>query len=157
MERKKLRIAHTVAVVGFIALGLLALGSATPPSDPVAFEPARVDWSLHPHIPIKNYVVVGAVVLRNTTTVTVLVDLMEQAIAMGGHDIMNVRVNRVVCEDAGTAIVSATAVVIRFTDENLIGADGRPISTEQFIGPEPQSVVGGASPERWGPVRRWQH
>ena len=59
MERKKLRIAHAVAVVGFIVLGVLALGSASAPEpDAVALEPARVGWSLHPRIPVKDYVVV---------------------------------------------------------------------------------------------------
>jgi len=43
--------------------------------------------------PSKNYVAVGAVGVKDTSSAAVLADLMEQAIELGAHDIMNVRLS----------------------------------------------------------------
>ena len=73
--------------------------------------------------PSKDFVVIGAVVVRNTTERTVIADLKEAAIAMGGHDIINVRVTETNASFLGIRLThtidSATAVVIMYTDETL--------------------------------------
>lgn len=146
MKKKWLpRITGVMALVVFIVLGLgcaTAPTLPTPPEIDLVAAPAtfvnltRVPWSNHTLIPDKNYVVVGAVVVRNVNPQTVYADLIERAIEMGGHDIINVRMGRevayipappIVIEDrtvrvAGTIeviSVTATAVVIRFTDETI--------------------------------------
>jgi len=64
------------------------------------------------------------VVLRNVNPATLLGDLMDQAVAMGGHDIKNVRL-AVTGSGENQQITVATAVVIRYTDETLeITTDG---------------------------------
>jgi len=90
----------------------------------------RVPWSAHTIVPSKAYTVVGAVVVRDVNDATALVALKERAIAMGGHDIINVRVDRQVArvrigEEIRTMSIinTATAVVIRYTDEILRGSD----------------------------------
>ena len=79
---------------------------------------SQASWSAHTLIPSKNYTVVGAVVVRNTDSTTVLADLMERAIAMGGHDIKNVTITHTITDD-GARVSSAIAVVIRYTNETL--------------------------------------
>jgi len=79
---------------------------------------ARAPWSAHSIIPSKNYSVVGAIVVRTTNSATILADLMERAIALGGHDIKNVIVTRTITDD-GAEITSAIAVAIRYTNETL--------------------------------------
>jgi len=79
---------------------------------------SQAPWSAHTIIPSKNYTVVGAVVVRDTDSTTVLADLMERAIAMGGHDVKNVIVTHSITDD-GARVSSAIAVVIRYTNETL--------------------------------------
>jgi len=125
--------AHVFALIGLVVFGVLGLGSAatTPAARPaqavtVVDEQAEImlvpSWSPYTLIPSMNYEVVGAVVVRYTTTETFLADLMERAIAMGGHFIKNVRLS-VVTEGEGRNAVrsvnAATATVIRYTNENL--------------------------------------
>jgi len=83
---------------------------------------SRAPWALHTAIPSKSYTVVGTIVLRTTSEVTVLADLMERAIAMGGHDIKNVIVTRTLTDD-GAQLTSAIAVAIRYTNETLMVRD----------------------------------
>ena len=100
-----------VAVVGFSLTGCVTAAGVPPTKFP-----AISDYTF---IPSKNYVVVGAVVVRNTSHETLIADLMDQAIAMGGHDVINIRVGwRDVM--GHREISTATAVVIRFTDETLV-------------------------------------
>jgi len=155
MKERKLWKIHAVAVLGFIALGVLALGSATTPPEAWVSEPTMAGWSQHPLLPMKDYVVVGTVVLRNTTTATVLVDLMDRAVAMGGHDVMNVRFTREFCEETGSSIINATAVVIRFTDETILWLEGTPISVGdrfmfngELVQEDEPLVADNASPRR---------
>ena len=95
---------------------------------------SRAPWAAHTIIPSKNYTVVGAVVVRTTNEATVLADLMERAIAMGGHDIKNVIITRTMTDD-GPRITSAIAVAIRYTNETLVVRD------ERFPGRRPDHSI----------------
>lgn len=100
-----------VAVIGFSLTGCMTAAGV-----PSTRLPAISEYTF---IPSKDYVVVGAVVLRNTSHETLIADLMDQAIAMGGHDVINIRVGwRDVM--GHREISNATAVVIRFTEETLV-------------------------------------
>ena len=119
-----------VAVVGFSLTGCVTAAGVPPTTFPAISE--------YTFIASKDYVVVGAVVVRNTSHETLIADLMDQAIAMGGHDVINIRVGwRDVM--GGREISTATAVVIRFTEETLvegftstvISADGSTYTTTQ--------------------------
>jgi hypothetical protein len=107
----------------------------------------RAPWSGQNRLfPSKDFVVVGAIVLRDTNSATVLADMMDQAVAMGGHDLMSVRLGIITEEMQGGEIPQdeeedefasrsrtvfrrevnvATAIVIRYTDENLTWAQVR--------------------------------
>jgi len=130
---KKKWMAHIIALIGLVAFSVLGLGSAATAPAPraaaaVPAQPGQAEimlvpsWSPYTLIPSMNYEVIGAVVVRNTTTETFLADLMDRAIAMGGHFIKNVRLS-VVTEGEGRNAVrsvnAATATVIRYTDESL--------------------------------------
>jgi len=110
---KFLGIIAAVAVIGLSTTGCA--------STSVGRERA---WSHQTNIPYKNYVVIGAVVVRNTSEQTVIADLMDAAIEMGGHDIINVRTTSTTTRMFGLrmshTINSATAVVIRYTEETLM-------------------------------------
>ena len=102
-----------------------------PPRTPAPVENIGTDgrvsqapWSAHTIIPSMNYTVIGSIVVRETDSTTVLADLMERAIALGGHDIKNVIVTHSITDD-GAYVSSAIAVVIRYTNENLIVRDER--------------------------------
>jgi len=109
------------------AAGLALAGCGTAPSaepsaqlDPaleIRVESERVGWSAHPPVHASRYEVVGAIVIRNVNRSTLVADLMTQAIAMGGHDIINVRVDTVT-EGSGrrraVRVTSASAVAIRY-------------------------------------------
>jgi len=122
-------IIAVLAVTGFSATGC-----ATPTGTQTRF-PAVSDYTF---IPSKDYVVVGTVVLRGASQETLIADLMDMAIAMGGHDVINIRLDW--REVVGRReINTATAVVIRFTDETLadettitvVSADGTTHTTTQ--------------------------
>ena len=80
---------------------------------------SRVPWAAHTFIPSKNYTVVGAIVVRSMDGgATILADLMERAIAMGGHDIKNVIITHSITPQ-GAHVTSAIAVAIRYTNQTL--------------------------------------
>jgi len=120
---------HVFAGVGLVVFSILALGSATTPRPEPEFLPTATEiilaprWSHYTFIHSLNYEVVGAVVVRDTSSETFLADLMDRAIAMGGHFIKNVRLS-VVVEGTGADITRsvniATATVIRYTDETIV-------------------------------------
>jgi len=66
---------------------------------------------------------VGVVILRAVNPATLSTDLMEKAVEMGAHDIINVRVDdeRMVDENGRMRkrVVAATALAIKYTDETL--------------------------------------
>jgi len=95
---------------------------------------SQAPWSAHTIIPSKNYTVVGSIVVRNTNSANVLADLMERAIAMGGHDIKNVTVTHSITDD-GMQISSAIAVVIRYTNETLT------VREERLPGHSPVHII----------------
>jgi hypothetical protein len=124
-KKWKLHIFGVASLAVFIVLGL-ASGTSPPaaqqPPPLVADEhdgeaPSRVGWTHHTLIPNKDYVVVGATVVRNANPWAIHADLMDRAIAMGGHDIINVRMSW--HSDGTMTFVTATAAVIRYTDTTV--------------------------------------
>jgi len=100
-----------VAVIGFSLTGCMSAAGVPPTKFPTISD--------YMFITSKNHEVVGAVVVRSTSHETLIADLMDQAIAIGGHDVINIRVGwRDV--HGHREISTATAVVIRFTDETLM-------------------------------------
>ena len=91
-------------------------------------------WSHQTVIPSKDYVVLGAVVIRDVNERTVIADLMELAIEMGGHDIINVRTTTTTTSlgflRLSSRINSASAVVIKYTEDTLVA---REASTDVVI------------------------
>jgi len=144
---------HVIGIVSLVVFVGLGLGSAgtTPPAvseDPVEIAevgnaPSRAAWSHHTIIPTKDFVAIGAVVVRNANPWTVHADLMEQAIAMAGHDIINVRLSWHSVDD--TPLVTATATVIRYTEATIvnetIATDGTITVTARY-----HPTVGGPAP-----------
>jgi len=157
---KKKWMPHIFASMGFVVFSVLALGSAasTPTSmaraAPAGAAPVEIilapSWADYTLIPSKDYTVVGAVVVRNTTSETFLADLMDRAIAMGGHFIKNIRLS-VVTEGEGRdrtrSVTVATATVIRYTDETLrtqVTETFMPyirISDREILGGEPVTII----------------
>ena len=113
MKRKCLF--YIFALAGFMVFSALASEAEEPAMI------AEVPWAAYTLLPSKNYVVVGTAILRNVNPATLLADIMDQAVAMGGHDIKNVRL---LVSRAGEdkQINVATAVVIRYTDETIMVA-----------------------------------
>ena len=94
--------------------GLFLSGCATPG------EPQKAAWSDHSVHSSKDYTVVGTIVIRATDPKTINADLMEKAVELGGHDIINVRYD---VENSGPSgqrkIVAVTAVAIKYTNDTL--------------------------------------
>jgi len=153
---RKKWMAHGIALIGLVVFSVLGVGSTTTPAAVEVVEvvevveaveaptgPAEImlvpSWSPYTLIPSLNYEVIGAVVVRNTSTETFLADLMDRAIAMGGHFIKNVRLS-VITEgegrDATRSVNTATATVIRYTDETL-----RYTVTDTFIFDDEQFTI----------------
>ena len=140
MKKKKriFGIPLLLLVFGLFLTGCGTVQPAPQPFQPFAEITETVDvqaagieritaWAHLTEIPYKDFVVVGAISLRNVNEATLLADLMDRAIEMGGHDIINVRVGRVmetviIETDERTErqtqrrISNATAVVIQYTD-----------------------------------------
>jgi hypothetical protein len=102
----------------------------------------RAGWSAHTVIPSKEYVVLGAIALSGVPSATLLADLMEQAIAMGGHDIINVRL---AAASDGIVINAATAVVIQYTGATLMSAPGH-IGVSSLPSAAPPAALAAAAP-----------
>jgi len=73
----------------------------------------RGGWSEYSSLPSRDFVAVGAVVVRNVRRTALLDALMTQAIDMGAHDIINVRVGMA----RGSRIRLATAVAVIYVHE----------------------------------------
>ena len=95
-----------VAIIGFSMTGCNTIADVN-----------RVTWSDYTFVPGKDYVVIGGLALKEVNQNTYLVDLMEMAIAMGGHDIINVRTTRTTVPTP--RILNATAVAIKYTEETI--------------------------------------
>ena len=129
MMRK--RIFNGLFLILVVVTGLTLAGCPT-------LDTEKYYWSNYTQIPNKDYEVIGAVVVRDINLVTVSADLMESAIALGGHDIINVRLDWENTWYAWRRIRGASATVIRYKDEtliqrasSLIKIDGKDISTTE--------------------------
>ena len=117
---KRFGIIAAIAIIGFSMTGCATAAAVDP--FPSRF-PAISDYSF---IPSKDFVVVGAVVVRNTSHQNLAADIMDAVIAVGGHDFINLRIDwrsvpGAIGVPAGAPqINNATAVAIRFTDETII-------------------------------------
>lgn len=107
----------TLFLLGMPAV-LLALGIALGGCATTASGPQKAAWNDQTVHTSKEYTVVGAVVVRTTDSKTINADLMEKVLELGGHDILNVRVD-VETGVGGKKILAATAVAIKYTDETL--------------------------------------
>ena len=127
---KKFGLVAFVAAIGFSLMGCVtAPGFESPelaPATRIAAGPIhRVAWSYHPFLFAKKYVVLGAIVVTEQRPEHVLAALMNAAIEMGGHDIKHVRMSLENRTGGGVLAergqwVTASAVVIRYTDETVI-------------------------------------
>jgi len=95
-------------------IGIILMGCATQ-TNPTGTE--KVLWSDYTLVPNKDYVVVGAVVVRGSSIRTLNADLMEKAIEIGAHNIINVRVD--IEQDYSKRIIAASAVAIKYTDVTI--------------------------------------
>ena len=139
--KNRVRILGIVAVVAIIGLSVTGCGTTTGTS-----LSRETGWSHQTVVPSKDYKVVGVVIVKNTTEQMVIADLMEEAKAAGGHDIINVRMTKTVSGLSGKITIdNATAVVIQYTDETLmsqtgnavVNADGTTVTnntTTQYVG-----------------------
>jgi len=113
-------------IIAMVAvIGLFSTGCATPAETGQTGRIHRAGWVYHPNAPMKDYVVVGTIVLTNQRPATVLAALMNRAIEMGGHDIIHVRLSTEEYRRSGPSgergeWLTATAVVIRYTDETIV-------------------------------------
>ena len=103
--------------------------------------PQTVDWSEYTVIASKDYTVVGAVVVKVTDSKTINADLMQEAVKLGGHDIINVRIDVEENSSGGKKVLAATAVAIKYTAETLKTKEGEPLV--QKSGGSGSSIIGG--------------
>jgi uncharacterized protein YbjQ (UPF0145 family) len=105
-----------IAVGILLVLGLILSSCATPQGN-VTKQPG---WSEYTFIPSKNYTVVGAVVVRSAEGFRTLnADLMEAAIKLGAHDIINVRIDYE-STSSGQRFLAGSAVAIKYNDQTLM-------------------------------------
>jgi len=150
---KKRWKSHIIALVGILVFSMLAMGKATSPAPVERVDVTRVHWAEHTIIPNKDYEVVGTIVIRNVNERTLLADLMDQAVVLGGHDIKNVRLT-VLTIDGERSVTAATAVAIRYT-ETLRDGEGNPVGFAiSAEAPAPVVPEETSAPARRG-VRRW--
>jgi len=100
-------------VAMILVIGLSMTGCAT------ETDVNRGGWSEYTFLPVGDYVVAGTVVIRNVRRATLLDDLMREALELGAHDIINIRIGMTYL--LGTRIRTATAIAIRYT--NIMRAD----------------------------------
>ena len=95
--------AATVVVIGFSMTGCAT-----------DIDVNRGGWSEYSFIPVGDYVVAGTVIIKNGRRSTLLADLMREALELGAHDIVNIRIG--VSYLFGARIRVATAVAIKYTN-----------------------------------------
>jgi len=124
--RNGLRFFGIIVVVTLI--GLSVTGCASDPSI------NRGGWSEYVFTD-GEYLVVGTVVVRDVSRSALLANLMEEAIRMGAHDIINVRVGTT--DRFGLRVRAATAVAIRYTNELVLPDPPRVVAPPVYIPAEP--------------------
>ena len=120
MVNRKILIGLQLTLMLFVSM---LIGCTTQPTERPSRNNERVSWSEYIPVPAKDYTVVGVVILRDVDPATLSTNLMEKAVEMGAHDIINVRVDdeRRVDENGRMRrrIVAASALAIKYTDNTL--------------------------------------
>jgi hypothetical protein len=117
-----------------IAAGiLLALGLSLSSCESTTGSVAKTGWAEYTVVPSKNYTVVGAIVIRGIGFKTLNADLMDQAIKMGAHDIINVRIDYEPSTN-GPRILAATAIAIKYNDQTLTDKTATPAAGAAMSG-----------------------
>jgi len=134
MKNTKVAVAIPVLV---LVLGMVLSGCAMLAPTGKGISTEKASWVEFTVIPSKDYTVVGAIVIRATeATKTLNADLMEKAIEMGAHDIINVRID-VETSSTGQRIWAATALAIKYTNETLKEKEGESYVISSGGGSEP--------------------
>ena len=106
-----------------LVFGSVLIGCASSPNERSSRSNERVSWSEYIPVPAKDYTVVEVVILREVDPATLSTNLMEKAVEMGAHDIINVRVDdeRRLDENGRMRrrVVAASALAIKYTDRTL--------------------------------------
>ena len=127
-----------------IAAGiLLALGLSLSSCGSTTGSVAKTGWAEYTVVPSKNYTVVQAIVLRGIGFKTLNADLMDKAISIGAHDVINIRVDYEMTPN-GPRILAASALAIKYNDQTLTDktatpAAGGAMSGETIIRNTPDS------------------
>jgi len=103
-------------ILFFVAVALVAIVLAGCASSTGRVD--KVGWAEYTQKPSKDYTVVGAINIKVENEKTLNYELMAEAIKLGGHDILNVRVDLEQI-DTKQIIRTASAVVIKYTAESL--------------------------------------
>ena len=72
-----------------------------------AYTPTQKDY---------DYTIVGVIILKDTDTKTLNADLMDEAIKLGGHDVINVRVDLDYTKKDEPKILAVTALAIKYSN-----------------------------------------
>jgi hypothetical protein len=99
--------------------GLLALGLSGCATQSVT----KVGWSEYTTVPMKDYTVVGTIIINPVSAKTVSAELMAEAQKLGAHDIINVRLDTETDSSGEPRILAASAVAITYT-ETILPKDG---------------------------------
>jgi hypothetical protein len=147
---KKNKVFWVGASAFLVMSGLFLSGCATPG------EPQKAAWSDHSVHSSKDYTVVGTIVIRTTDPKTVNADLMEKAVEMGGHDVINVRYD---VENSGGSgqrkIVAVTAVAIKYTNDTLKSTRTEKDDKTTTTTESPITAGGGSSPGGGGERKKF--
>jgi hypothetical protein len=136
MKRSNVFLLGMPALLTFV---VALSGCATTSTTAGAQEVSWSDYTVHTS---KDYTVVGTVVIRTDDPKTLNADLMEKAIELGAHDIINVRVDVEKDNQGKNKILAATAVAIKYTAETITTNEG------PVLGVSGSSPASGAAPRK---------
>jgi len=123
MKGKKV-IWGMAALALVLVLGVFLTGCSTMPDRSAR----KVAWADYTPAPKEyDYTVVGVIMIKYadilTDTITVNADLIEQAIAMGAHDVINVRVDLDYKKKNDPKILAVTALAIKYNNVAEVPAE----------------------------------